>query len=524
MSNEKQQENLTLKSGGSRTKKFMHNSISTAVYQVILMISGFITPKIMLDCYGSEVNGLVSSIQQFMTHFQIVEAGISGAAIFALYLPLAQQDHKRINAIVSASRKFYFQSGYIFVGLVVALSIGYMFLVPTPELAPWLVALLVLSLGGKGFMDFFTLAKYRVLLSADQRTYMISIASSVYIILNTLFIVIFSYMKMNVVLVYALSIVSMYVRSLILKIYVKRHYKYINYHETPDSTALNKRWDVLYQQILATVQKSAPTILATMLTPLKQVSVYAIYNMVLVGINDVLGIFTTGLVSSFGDVIARGQIKTLQKSYSEFSLVYYSLITIAYPVTAVMIVPFVIVYTKGVHDVNYNVPIIGFLFALNGLLYNMKTPQAMLTFSAGLYKETRVQASIQGLIIIIGGLIFGYFWGLIGILIASCLSNLYRVIDLMIFVPKHVTKMPIRITVFSYTRMIINCMIIMLPFTLFIDLEKLTPNFFMWAVWALIVTVYAAVIVLASDFLFEREVFWDVMKRVKKMIPGKKHA
>ena len=76
MSNEKQQENLTLKSGGSRTKKFMHNSISTAVYQVILMISGFITPKIMLDCYGSEVNGLVSSIQQFMTHFQIVEAGI----------------------------------------------------------------------------------------------------------------------------------------------------------------------------------------------------------------------------------------------------------------------------------------------------------------------------------------------------------------------------------------------------------------------------------------------------------------
>ncbi|MEE0872471.1 MAG: hypothetical protein UIH27_03240, partial [Ruminococcus sp.] len=230
------------------------------------------------------------------------------------------------------------------------------------------------------------------------------------------------------------------------------------------------------------------------------------------------------LVSSFGDVIARGQIKTLQKSYSEFSLVYYSLITIAYPVTAVMIVPFVIVYTKGVHDVNYNVPIIGFLFALNGLLYNMKTPQAMLTFSAGLYKETRVQASIQGLIIIIGGLIFGYFWGLIGILIASCLSNLYRVIDLMIFVPKHVTKMPIRITVFSYTRMIINCILIMLPFTLFIDLEKLTPNFFMWAVWALIVTVYAAVIVLASDFLFEREVFWDVMKRVKKMIPGKKHA
>ena len=30
---------------------------------------------------------------------------------------------------------------------------------------------------------------------------------------------------------------------------------------------------------------------------------------------------------SFGDVIARGETKTLQKSYSEFSFAYYSLIT-----------------------------------------------------------------------------------------------------------------------------------------------------------------------------------------------------
>lgn len=513
-----------LQSGESRTKKFIHNSMSTAFYQVVLMIAGFITPKIMLTCYGSEINGLVSSIQQFMTHFQLVEAGISGAAVFALYLPLAQQNHKRINQIVSASRKFYFQSGYLFVAMVVCLSVGYMFLVPTDELAPWQVALLVLALGGKGFMDFFTLAKYRVLLTADQRTYVISIASSVYVILNTLMIVVLSYMKMNVVLVYTLAIFSMYIRSLILKIYVRKHYKFIDYHETPDTSALDKRWDALFLQIVATVQKSAPTILATILTPLKQVSVYAIYNMVLVGVNEVLGIFISGLAASFGDVIARKQIKTLQKSYSEFSFAYYSLITIVYSVTAPMIVPFVVIYTKGVHDVSYDVPLIGFLFALNGLLYNMKTPQGMLVISAGLYKETRVQTSIQALIIIIGGLILGYFWGLVGILIASCLSNLYRVIDLMIFIPKHVTHLPVRQTLFSYIRLLINMAIIIVPFTFFINIKKMAPNIFMWVVWALIIAVYATVVVMVSGYLFERENFKGIMQRAKKMLPGKKRA
>ena len=43
----------------SRTKKFVHNSMSTAFYQVVLMIAGFITPKVMLTFYGSEINGLV---------------------------------------------------------------------------------------------------------------------------------------------------------------------------------------------------------------------------------------------------------------------------------------------------------------------------------------------------------------------------------------------------------------------------------------------------------------------------------
>ncbi len=486
----------------SRTKKFVHNSMSTAFYQVVLMIAGFITPKVMLSFYGSEINGLVSSIQQFMTYFQLVEAGISSAAVFSLYLPLAENNHKKINSIVSASRNFYFHSGYIFVGLVSVLSVIYVFCVPTNELPPWMVGLLVFALGGKGFMDFFTLAKYRVLLTADQRTYVISIASSVYVILNTLIIVVLSYFRMNVVLVYTLSIISMYVRSLVLKIYVKRHYKFINYHEEPDNKALSKRWDALFLQLIGTVQKGAPTILATFLTSLKSVSVYSIYNMVLVGVNEILGIFVTGLAASFGDVIARKEIKTLQKSYSEFSFGYYSLITVVYAVTSLMIVPFVVIYTAGVHDANYNVPIVGILFAANGLLYNMKTPQGMLVISAGLFKETRVQCTIQALIIIIGGLILGYFWGLVGILIASCLSNLYRVIDLMIFIPKNVTHLPIRNTIFSYFRMFINLGIIFVPF-FFISINP--QNIFSWVVWSIVIFIYSTVVVLISGFLFERK-------------------
>lgn len=106
-------------------KKFMLNSVTTALLQVVTMIAGFITPRFMLTAYGSEINGLISSILQFISYFNLVEAGLSSAAVYSLYKPIAEKDYNRINRIVVAAKHFYVKSGFIFVGLVVILAICY---------------------------------------------------------------------------------------------------------------------------------------------------------------------------------------------------------------------------------------------------------------------------------------------------------------------------------------------------------------------------------------------------------------
>ena len=53
--------------------------------------------------YGSEINGLISSINQLL-YFSLVEAGLSGAAIYALYKPLADNDYKAINGVITAAK------------------------------------------------------------------------------------------------------------------------------------------------------------------------------------------------------------------------------------------------------------------------------------------------------------------------------------------------------------------------------------------------------------------------------------
>jgi len=144
-------------------------------------------------------------------------------------------------------------------------------------------------------------------------------------------------------------------------IYVRKNYRFLDYNEKPNYQALHKRWDALYLQILGAVHIGAPAVILTLITKnLKLVSVYTIFNMVIAGINGILSIFISGLSASFGDVIAKGETTVLQKAYREFEFAYYGLITLVYSIAFVTIMPFIKIYTKGVTDINYDVPLIGF--------------------------------------------------------------------------------------------------------------------------------------------------------------------
>lgn len=498
----------------NRTKIFFYNSMSTALLQVIMLLAGLITPRIMLQYYGSEINGLVSSICQFVSYFSLVEAGLAGAATYALYKPLASEDHGSINGIVVAAKNFYVQSGYIFILLTVVLAIFYPCFIKSERLSPISVGLLVIIIGINGTLEFFTLAKYRVLLTADQKIYVISITSIIQIFLNTAIIVVLARLRANIVILRVVALFAFFMRSFLLLVYVKIHYQYLDYHGKPNYRALNKRWSALYLQILGSTQSGAPIILATIFTSLQNVSVYSIYNMVIGGINGVLNIFISGLSASFGNVLARDEKKTLQKAYGDFEFFYYSLITIIYGISMVTILPFIRIYTSGITDVNYNLPMVGFLFVLNGWLYNLKTPQGMLVISAGLFQETRVQSTLQTLIIIVFGTILAPSYGLVGILLASCLSNIYRDIELLFFIPQNVTNLPIKNTVLHILQIILEMIIICVPFH-FVNIH--IDNLLHWLLFAVVVSVYSITIVVVFGIAFHKEQVKSVLLRINTL-------
>ena len=487
-----------------RTSKFVLNAISTALLQIVTMVAGFITPRFLLVAYGSDINGLISSINQFIVYFNLVEAGLSSAAVYSLYKPIAEHNYNQINRVVVAARNFYVKSGFIFVGLVFLLAFVYPWITHTEVLDKGTVFCLVLVLGVNGALEFFTLAKYRALLTADQKTYVISTASIVYTILNTLIVVILSTLRVDI---------------LLLRIVALIHYKFIDYKVAPDNSAMDKRWSALYLQVVQTVQNASPAVLTTLFSTLKMVSVYSVYNMVLAGINGVMSVFSTGVSAGFGELLVKKDMKAFSKAYKDFEYLYYMAMSIVYGVTMATILPFIQVYTKGVNDVQYVNIVFAVLFVLNGVFYNLKTPQGMLVIAAGLYKETRIQSTIQAGILVVGGVVLGYSFGLTGVLVASCLSNFYRCVDLLFFIPKNVTHLPI---LPSLRRMVETLVVIVLICAASWLCLPFHPNTLMtWVGYAFCNLVLAVLLVMLFHVLFERSNIHIVVDRVRSIFKRK---
>jgi len=448
-----------------------------------------------------------------------VEAGLGDAAIYALYKPLAENDREEINGIVSATNQFYIKSGIIFVALLLGLAVLYPMFARTEKFSDVELFCLVLILGMSGILDFFTLGKYRAILSADQKIYVLSLASIVYYVINTAVIVLLSYQRISVITVRAIAMIAVFARTFILLSYCHKTYPFINNRVTPCNDALKKRWDALFLQLLGTVQRGLPVILATIYTSFMEVSVYSVYNMVMVGIMGVLDIFTSGLFASFGDILARGEQENLKRVYTDFEYIYYAVITVIYSTAFLMIIPFVRLYTRGINDVNYENFILGSLFVLNGYLYNLKTPQGMLVKSAGLYRETKIQTTVQALILAVFGIIGGAGYGLTGIMAAACVSNLYRDIDLCFFISKYVTHLSAVSTIKRIILSLVEMSLSVGIACLFLKQKGIdTGNWGDWIFGAAGVVLVSTFIAGILSWCLDRRAFVSSMKRVYSML------
>ena len=109
----------------NRRKVSIQNTAIALISEIMVTVVGFLLPRSIMITYGSETNGLITSLQQFIQYFTLLEAGLSGAAIFALYKPLSNGDVNTIERILYSAKQMYGKLGKAFIILVMISSLLY---------------------------------------------------------------------------------------------------------------------------------------------------------------------------------------------------------------------------------------------------------------------------------------------------------------------------------------------------------------------------------------------------------------
>lgn len=497
-----------------RGKKLAINTFCSLAQEFVSVICGFILPRLILASYGSKYNGLIASITQFLSCAVLLRAGIGGVTRAALYKPLAQEDHDSFCAIVNATDQYMKRIGLILAMLILGFATIYPVLVKNDF--GWAFTFsLVLIIGASTFAESFFGITYLIVLQADQRLWVSSVMSIICTILNTVFasILILNHCSIHIVKIASAIVFVLY--PIVLGSYVRKKYK-IDKSVPPNYNTIAQRWDAFWQQIAIFVMYNTDIMLLTIFSNMLEVSVYSVYNMVMHGLKRVIVSFSGSQEAAFGDMIARREDDTLRQSVSAVENMMFSLCTIVYACTSLLILDFVTLYTNEITDVNYIRPVFAVIVVLANFFNGVRLPYQAVVEAAGHFKQTKKGAIFEPVLNIGLSIIFVTRYGLVGVAIGTLAATLFRTLQYSIYMSKHIVKRSVLITLNRAAVSAVEWGLIAFISNFFLNMSSM--SYLQWIIKALILVIISSVIVIGGNYLTFRKDTVLLLKKVRKLI------
>ena len=501
----------------SRTKNAMLTVTTSLISEGVALACGLVLPKMILRNFGSAYNGITSSISQFISYISLMKAGIGGAAAAALYKPVAEGNTLEISEILASMEKFMRKISMIFVLFVLALSIIY----PTfivRDFDWWFTASLIAIISLSTFAQYYFGFTYQTLIGVDQKDYIINILDIVTTILNTIVAVILINNNCSLHIVKLGSSLVSVITPVFLYFYC--HKKYHLMHVEPKEDKITQKWEAAAHEVASFVNNNTDIVILTLFGNMLEISVYTVYHYVIANLKKIVTRFTVGFSAAFGDMYAKNEIDLMHENLSIFELIIYSFTSILYSVTLSMMIPFVMIYTKGVTDVNYSRPLFSLLLILGGVFNCFRVPYRAITIVAGHYKQTRNGAIMEAVINIVVSVLGVICFGLIGVALGTLCAMAFRTIQYVLYLSDNIMNRNVK----YFLKHAILCFAIM-GVVYYVSQLYLPSTFDSWSTWILyatITTFIAVVLTLGTDYLFYRHDMEKLFEKVKNNLFRKK--
>ena len=509
-------ENISKRTG--RSRKALNNTVAAFLSELVSIVCGLILPRLILTAFGSDYNGITSSVARFISLISVLNVGISAAARSMFYEPLAKGDKHEISRVLAITERSTRKIAYALVVFATVLALSYSAVVDdTFDLN--FTASLILIMSAAAFSQYFVALPYEILLYADKKHSIVSFINAGNTVLSTLCAVAIVGSGGTIHMVKLASVAVSIGAAFLLRNAARKKYGIIKMPVGKNEKLVGRRY-AIGQGISDYVNSNVDVVVLSLFSGLKQVSVYSVYSMVISATSNIIVNVISSFGAAFGNMNAKKEYDLMRDNMRLYELIVFSMASVIFSVTLALIVPFAKLYTSGITDVSYDVPAFAFVMVLAAEFMSFRIPYETVTKAVGHFKQTRVGAYVEAGLNLIISVAAVLKFGLVGVAMGTLFSAAVRSFDYAFYFGKHIIKR-------SYGRFIGNvfrCLAeTLLVYVLAGRFTNQITNWGQWILTACILTITSSLIVLAIDYIFYRRDL-ELLIRKLRTVTGRRKA
>ena len=294
-------------------------------FYVLSLFLAFFSRKIFLDCLGAEFIGLTGMLGNIMSFLSVAELGIGSSIVYFLYKPLQEDDHEKINEMMSMLAYLYRCIGVIIgiMGFIVSLFFPWWFGHLTTGIL--LVYFAFYSFLGSSVAGYIFNYK-QLLVGANQKKYLINAYfQTIGIVQNLVQILLALYFR-NLWLWVIVGFVFTIIGIIIFNHRIQQLYPWLsidlkkgheNLKKYPE--VLKKTRQIFFHNIKNFILYRSDEILVGAFVSVVKVAFYGNYTMIINKINFLVNILSEGLSAGVGNLIAEGNEHNIMKVFWEMT-------------------------------------------------------------------------------------------------------------------------------------------------------------------------------------------------------------
>lgn len=409
---------------GERVHRSVKNIKVGMFFYVLSLSLAFISRKIFLDCLGAEFIGLTGMLTNIMSFLSVAELGIGTSIVYFLYKPLQEDNHEKINEVMSMLAFLYRCIGLLIgtIGIIISLFFPWWFnhlTIGLPLVYFAFYSFLATSISGYVF-------NYKQLLvSANQKQYLVSSYFQTIGYVQSITQIILAYYYRNLWLWIIVGLVFTVIGIIIFNHRIQQLYPWLqidlkngreNLKKYPD--VLKKTRQIFVQKIKDLILYQSDELMVGMFVSIVQVAYYGNYTMIINKLNFMVNILSEGLSAGVGNLIAEGNDQNIMKIFWELTAARFMILGVIIFSLLLFFQPFIGCWLGNQYQLNN---IIVYLLIFNIFMRYQTAAVYIYLGAAGLFSDVWAAWTELALNICIT-LLLAPIYGIAGILLGKILS------------------------------------------------------------------------------------------------------